>query len=56
MKKIQVNDLQANEIANAAKAAKKYLAEISVAQKEYQKNTKKQKERNWFLYINQLEF
>ena len=50
---IQVNEIiEANESAvNAAK----YLAEISVAQKKYQMNTKKQKEINWFRYINQLE-
>ena len=49
--------IEAKDIAvNAAEAAKKYLAEVCIiAQQKYQKITKKQKERNWFHYINQLE-
>ena len=50
---IQVNHIiEANEIAvNEAK----HLAEISLAQKEQQMNTKEQKEINWSRYLNQLE-
>lgn len=51
---IDVNHLiEANEIA--VNAVNKHLAEISLAQRAYQMNTKKQKEQNWFRYINQLE-
>ena len=35
--------------------AEKRRAEICVSQKEYQRNSKKQKERKWVRYINQLE-
>jgi hypothetical protein len=48
--------IDAKDIAgNAAIAAKKYLAEACVVQQEQQRILKRQKEKNWSLYINQLE-